>query len=69
MSTRPVNTTRREFGGDDKKGKKVLRNRKMREKICLFEMDEFLLIVEFEYRDEGMIFGEVVLAGKTFCVR
>lgn len=28
----------------------------MREKICLFEMDEFLLIVEFENRGEGRSF-------------
>lgn len=39
----------------------------MREKICLFGMDEFLLIVDFE--NWGMIFEVVVLAGKTFaCV-
>lgn len=32
-------------------------SKKMREKICLFEMDEFLLIVEFENWGEGRSFG------------
>lgn len=42
----------------------------MREKICLFEMDEFLLIVEFETWGEGDEFlGEWYSPAKQFaCV-